>query len=83
MHCLVASTKGGSHKNKLERQPGGKEYIVNNLDESYTKIHVSYRGCVDSGCTVHFYGYKVLVTNKNPVLRGICVGQPDATKMWS
>ena len=42
-------------------------------------IHVSSRGCLDSGCTVNYCGDRVLVTNKIPVLRGICVGQPDAT----
>ena len=29
------------------------------------------------------YGWYIVVTNKNPVLKGICVGHPDATTIWS
>ena len=36
-----------------------------------------------TGYTVHSCGDRVLVTDKTPVLKGICVGQPNGTMMRS
>ena len=46
-------------------------------------MHVCYRSFVNSGCTVHCCGDNVLVNNKTPFLKGICIGNPDAIMMRS
>ena len=82
-HCSVANTSGGLHKNKPEWWPPGKEYLINNFKEYCDDMNVSSQCCIDSGCTVYCFGDSVLVTEKKPALKIICVGQSNSITMPS
>ena len=56
-------------------------YLVNNLKNNNENTNEGSCGCIESGCPVRCCGDRAMVTEKNLVLKVICVVQPDATTM--
>ena len=76
----ASNTCGGLQKNKPPWVGTGrvmwKIFLVKS--DYLDKVPVSTWGCIDYRCSINFYVNHVLITDKVPILKGICVSQPDA-----